>query len=88
MPDSSYSADTRSLSLTPTLPPNRLNSTPGAGRMHPRTGLGGAQEQTRGVRQDQAAILEVRAVELEEAELEAVEEGQVEHQGGRWVLMM
>jgi len=56
--------------------------------MHPRTGLGGAQEQTRGVRQDQAAILEVRAVELEEAELEAVEEGQVEHQGGRWVLMM
>jgi hypothetical protein len=51
--------------------------------MQLRTGLGGAQGQTRGVQRDQAAILEVRVVELEEAE-----EGQVEHPGGRWVLTM
>jgi hypothetical protein len=72
-------------SLTPTLPPNHLTSIPEAGRTLLKTSRGGAQEQTREVPRDQVAILEARV-----AVLEGVEDGlgPVEHQGGRWVLMM
>jgi hypothetical protein len=54
--------------------------------MQPRTGLGGARAQIRGVRPDQAAILEVRAVGL--GGVEEVEDGLGELQGARWVSMM